>query len=159
MEGKLVVDCGCGDGEGTIHFVELGCNVIGIDLEESKIEMAKSNFPHLDFRVASLLHTGLLDKCADIFICSETLEHLGKNQTLKAADEIKRVCKSYACVTVPDNKKICLSRKEHKQYISQKLLKSLFSGWEIVSNSVFYKDPNRKDRGNRVMIFKDVGAL
>jgi len=153
---KVVVDCGCGVGDGTIHFARQECKTIGIDVNKERINIAKSAFPELDFRVNSILDTGLPDRCADIFVCSETLEHLSRSQSLKSAKEISRVCKlsSYICITVPENKKVCLGKRGHKQYLSSKAIIGHFKDWEVVLSAIFYKNPANRKRGNRVMIFK-----
>jgi len=155
LHDKIVVDCGCGDGDGTVHFARQNCKTIGLDLDKKRINIAKAAFPKLDFRVRSLLKTGLPDEYADVFICSETMEHLSRSQSLDAASEISRVCKpnSYVCITVPENKKICLEKKGHKQYLSVKSLTRHFKDWEVVINTIFFKNPKNKKRGNRVMIF------
>ncbi len=156
LDDKVVVDCGCGDGDGVIHFARIGCQVIGIDISKRRIKTARAAFPELDFRTRSLLDTGLPDDFVDIFICSETLEHLSRKQSKKAAAEMKRVCKdkSYICITVPENKKTCLAKKGHVQYLSEKDILSHFSNYSVVHNSIFYKNPKRRDRGNRVIIFR-----
>lgn len=156
LHGKVVADCGCGDGDGVIHFAKKGCKTIGIDVSKKRIKVARTEFPELDFRAKSILDTGLLDSSVDIFVCSETLEHLTRSQSLGAAQEMGRVCKpvSYVCVTVPENKKVCLEKKGHKQYLSTKTLIEHFKGWEVVVSTIFYKNPINRKRGNRVMMFR-----
>ncbi len=155
LRGKTVIDCGCGEGDGAIHFARKKCETIGMDVSKKRIRIAKAAFPQIDFRVKSILDTGLPDDSVDVFICSETLEHLTRSQSLKAAEEIGRVCKpiSHVCITVPENKKVCLDKKGHKQYLSSKTVCRHFREWEVILNDIFYKNPKNKKRGNRVVIF------
>lgn len=157
IKGKIVVDCACGVGDGSIHFVRSGGKVYGIDIDNKCITEGGNAFPDIKFIVGSILDVRLPDKYADIFVCSETLEHLTRKESLIASKEIQRVCKfdAYLCITVPNNKKNCLSKKLHKQYLSVLDIKNHFPNWKILHNSVFYKNPkNKKNSGNRVLILK-----
>jgi len=156
VSGLTVVDCACGEGDGSVHFHKLTCDVTGVDIDKNCIAIAKKAFPGLAFRTESILSMSLLDDFADIFVCSETMEHLNPKQSRYAVKEIKRVCKphAYICITVPNNKKTCLAKKLHKQYLSLADLRGYFSEYEMIHNSVFYKNPVKKNRGNTVVIFR-----
>lgn len=156
LPGLVVVDCACGEGDGAIHFARLGCKVTGIDIDKKCIQTATNAFPEITFLTESILDMGLPTNFADIFICSETMEHLNPRQSKRAAEEIKRICKgkAYICITVPNNKKTCLAKKIHKQYLSSKDLQRHFREYSMVHKSIFYKNPLRKDRGNTVVIFQ-----
>ena len=94
------------------------------------------------------------DNFADIFICSETLEHLTRDQSLMASEEIQRVCKEggVICITVPEDKNKCMLGKGHKQYLSSSDIVFHFSSLEILFEGVYCK---KKGKCNRVMFFRN----
>jgi SAM-dependent methyltransferase len=57
-----VLDAGCGTGRVAIRLAELGCDVVGVDLDASMLAMAREEAPDLDWRVGDLavLDTGQL---------------------------------------------------------------------------------------------------
>ncbi len=156
LEDKTVVDCGCGEGDGTKMLAKVFGEVIGIDIDNECIRTAKKHVKNANFDLGSITKMKLEDNVADVFICSETLEHLKKAESKCAAQEIYRTCKAgaYICITVPENKKECLKKKGHKQFLSIKTLQTHFPTCELVSKSVFIKSPSRKGRGNLVALFR-----
>ena len=74
-----VLDVGCGNGATAGAFVARGCNVVGIDLSESGIEVARRNYPGAKFEVMAA-DADILDRldCEpfDIVISTEVVEHL-----------------------------------------------------------------------------------
>jgi SAM-dependent methyltransferase len=73
-EGRRVVDLGCGAGYGTVILSSFARSVVGLDVSEDAVELARSLYPSIDFRVASLVEDELPE--ADIAVCFEVLEHL-----------------------------------------------------------------------------------
>ncbi len=155
LKNLVVVDCASGCGDGSIHFVRKGCATVGIDIDKNLIKEGKKAFPEVKFMKGSITKMELTDNFADIFVCSETMEHLTRKQSLKAVSEIMRVTKtgSYICVTVPDKKKTCMADPKHRQYLSKDTLLQHFSECQMKSDSVFYKNKKKLKRGNRVLIF------
>ena len=49
-----VLDAGCGTGRSTIALTALGYDVVGVDVDESMLEMARRDAPHLDWRGGDL---------------------------------------------------------------------------------------------------------
>ncbi|MDR3047924.1 MAG: class I SAM-dependent methyltransferase [Bacteroidales bacterium] len=45
-EGDYVLEVGCGEGGNLMPFYELGCYCFGVDLDNFRIEIAKSKLPH-----------------------------------------------------------------------------------------------------------------
>ncbi len=79
VENRTVVDCACGTGEGTSHFLRAGAERIhAFDVSESAIEAADGRLKsaRVEFRVADALMLPLDAKSADVFISLETIEHL-----------------------------------------------------------------------------------
>ena len=77
--GARVLDVGCGNGFTAGQFVTRGCEVVGIDLSETGIKLARATYPRARFEVAAT-DDNLLEKlgCApfDIVVSTEVVEHL-----------------------------------------------------------------------------------
>jgi ubiquinone/menaquinone biosynthesis C-methylase UbiE len=149
----VVVDCGCGEGVGSYFLKENGfSNVHSFDISSKMIDKCKDY--GVEAQYGDITNLSLNDDFADIFICSETLEHINIVETHRATNEIKRICKNngYICITVPENENQCFSSKSHKQFLSKSCLIENFKGLEIVFDGIFCKKPNRC---NLVMIFKN----
>lgn len=79
VENRIVVDCACGTGEGTSHFLRAGAEGIhAFDVSVSAIEAASEHLKstRVDFRVADALKLPLDAETADVFISLETIEHI-----------------------------------------------------------------------------------
>lgn len=72
-----VLDIGCGVGNFSLAVADLGCSVVGVDVDASSIEYANKRKENLDctFHVGNA-HSLDFKKLFDIIICSEVLEHL-----------------------------------------------------------------------------------
>lgn len=148
--GMSVVDCSCGNGRGSYLLMSHGCNVIGIDISEKCVN--KTNDRGVLASQGDICDLDLDTDIADVFICSETLEHLDEKETLKAASEIKRIVKDEGliCITVPEDRDICLRNKLHKQFLTKSDLEDIFSPWICFHHDIYCKKP---ERCNRIMIF------
>ena len=77
--GTRVLDVGCGNGDIAGRFIALGCKVVGIDLSENGVELARRAHPEGRFEVLMADET-LLDRLAepafDVVISTEVVEHL-----------------------------------------------------------------------------------
>lgn len=79
LQGKRVLDVGCGNGATCGMFLEKGCDVVGVDLSESGIAIAKQAFPKGRFEVlgAGADTLAVLGEAPfDIVISTEVVEHL-----------------------------------------------------------------------------------
>lgn len=151
----VVIDCGCGEGIGSKYLINNGFKVHSFDLSDDAIDKCRKN--GVDAKKEDITNLLIEDNFADIFICSETLEHLDRGQSSMAVIEIKRVCKKdgIICITVPENKNICLEGNGHKQYLSRDDLVSCFFELEIIFEGIFCK---KMGRCNRVIFFKNIGV-
>lgn len=77
--GTQVLDVGCGNGYTAGQFLARGCQVVGIDLSESGIRLARAAYPTGRFEVMGA-GDNLLDQLSvppfDLVISTEVVEHL-----------------------------------------------------------------------------------
>lgn len=77
--GTRVLDVGCGNGYTAGQFLERGCVVVGIDLSESGIEIARKNYPKARFEVMAAddkILDNLQEAPFDLVVSTEVVEHL-----------------------------------------------------------------------------------
>jgi 2-polyprenyl-3-methyl-5-hydroxy-6-metoxy-1,4-benzoquinol methylase len=77
--GTRVLDVGCGNGFTCGEFLRRGCHVVGIDLSESGIEVARRTHPTGRFEVLPAddkLLEALGEEPFDIVVSTEVVEHL-----------------------------------------------------------------------------------
>ena len=74
-----VLDVGCGNGAMAAEFIVRGCDVVGIDLSEQGIEIARRTYPAARFEVLTA-DDGIMDQLGcdpfDVVISTEVVEHL-----------------------------------------------------------------------------------
>lgn len=73
-----IIDVGCGNGYLVNYLSGAGHCVVGIDIAEDGIEIARDTYPHLKFQLRSAYEKldDLLGMPADVIIASEVIEHL-----------------------------------------------------------------------------------
>lgn len=71
----LVVDLGCGSGIWAKELLRAGYRVLGIDISEDMIEIARQKAPEAEFRVGSLFATPI-PPCVAVTAVSEVLNYL-----------------------------------------------------------------------------------
>ncbi len=87
-----ILDIGCGNGNISLALGSLGFEVIGIDIDQVSIEMAKSRnvFSTVSFQVLDANSFDVHD-AFDAIVCSEVLEHLTKPKEL--TEQIYKILK------------------------------------------------------------------
>lgn len=71
----LIVDLGCGSGLSALEFAKAGYRVLGVDISESLIAIAKTRVPDAEFRVESLFQTDI-PPCQAVTSIGECLNYL-----------------------------------------------------------------------------------
>ncbi len=77
--GLRVLDVGCGNGFTCGAFLQRGCRVVGVDLSETGIALARQSYPQGRFEVLAAGENllGQLNEAPfDVVISSEVIEHL-----------------------------------------------------------------------------------
>ena len=149
--GSMIIDCACGDGYGSSVLKQYNMNVVGYDISENLVSIAIER--GVEATVANICDIPCEDNTADVFICSETLEHLEKKELQQAIKEIKRITKKdgIICITVPQDSVLCLRNKNHKQYLSYEDLDNIFNDYKCLFHGVFCKKPGKC---NTVIFFR-----
>ncbi|MEC4893667.1 MAG: class I SAM-dependent methyltransferase [Oscillatoria sp. PMC 1051.18] len=75
IRSGLIVDLGCGSGLSAQKFIQAGYRVLGIDISESLIEVARKRVPEAEFEVRSLFKAKL-PNCNVITSIGECLNYL-----------------------------------------------------------------------------------
>jgi 2-polyprenyl-6-hydroxyphenyl methylase/3-demethylubiquinone-9 3-methyltransferase len=74
-----VLDVGCGNGYTVGEFLKRGCRVVGIDLSESGIAIARKSYPAARFEILpadEAVLKRLNEEAFDIVVSTEVVEHL-----------------------------------------------------------------------------------
>jgi len=153
--GGLAIDCACGLGQGSVALADAGYQVVGFDIKEARVKICKDK--GIDARLGNIMSVELPSNYADLYVSSETLEHLEREDSVRAAKDMMRICKigGIIAITVPESRKRCLRSKHHKQFLSADDLREIFVNADELFHGVFYKHYPR--RGSTVMIFGNQG--
>lgn len=90
VKGKRVLDLGCGPGILTDYFKRKGARISGIDISEKEIEIARSEFSGIDFKVASAYKLPYPKDAFDVVVSSWVIHYLDFDKVLK---EVHRILK------------------------------------------------------------------
>lgn len=94
IEGKKVLDYGCGAGENSLLLAARGAQVTAIDISPELVEIARRRLEMNqlagEFRAVSGYNTGLPDGSMDVVFCMAVLHHL---DLVQARREVLRVLK------------------------------------------------------------------
>lgn len=96
IEGKKVLDVGCGYGWCELNFLKRGVKKIyGIEVTESDLKTARNNISdgRAVFEVGTAIELPFADNYFDTVVCWEVIEHIQKNTEKKMFAEVGRVLK------------------------------------------------------------------
>jgi SAM-dependent methyltransferase len=92
VEGKTVLDLGCGSGESLIPLLRRGAKVIGIDISPDLITIACQRLDveglNATVRVGSAYQTDLPDSSVDVIFCMSLIHHL---DIPRVREEMRRI--------------------------------------------------------------------
>jgi ubiquinone/menaquinone biosynthesis C-methylase UbiE len=111
LQGKRVLDLGCGTGELVVRMNLLGFETVGIDVNEKTLDLARilaveNGLPETIFVKNNTEPLPFAENSFDIVTLFSVLEHVD-DQTLinKLLPELKRVCRGVAYILVPNKLK------------------------------------------------------
>lgn len=85
VAGKRVLDCACGEGYGSNLLAERAACVLGLDCSEQAVMHARARYQKSNVRFDVADATALtLEKCVDVVVSFETLEHLAEQDAMLA---------------------------------------------------------------------------
>jgi len=89
--GEHAIDLGSGTGRMTKLISELGMKVVGIDLDEGMVNVAKQSYPKLDFKVRDMIDILKENHQYELMTCfGNTLVHLNKSQLKDFFKEVQQ---------------------------------------------------------------------
>jgi SAM-dependent methyltransferase len=125
IKNLRILEIGCAEGGSLEVFRKLGCKVCGIELEQSRVDIAKQKNPDLDVRQGNILDGAIKNTFTekfDLIILRDVIEHIpDRKTTLK-------------------NVKLLL-KDDGWLYITFPPLYSPFAGHQQNSKTIFGKTP------------------
>ncbi len=96
IEGRRVLEIGCGEGVGASVLAEKAASVVAVDYSEEALKAArkKHGANHIEFRKMRVPPIEFADSSLDAVVCFQMIEHLEKPEEL--ISEIKRVVREDA---------------------------------------------------------------
>jgi len=92
VNGKMVLDLGCGTGSNLVPLIKRGARTIGIDISPDLVRLARKRLDEAqlqcDLQVGSAYDTGLPDASVDVVYCMSLIHHL---EIARVRDEMRRV--------------------------------------------------------------------
>ncbi|MEM6641576.1 MAG: methyltransferase domain-containing protein [Bacteroidota bacterium] len=135
-----ILDVGCGNGIISMHLGRLGYNVLGVELSEDALEVAKKNndLKNVEFRKENAENLKIEGLSFDVVICSEVLEHLFEPENLLYPLHSLLKDSGIFIATVPNGvgpRELLVTRP----YISLRKVPALLKLTDGVKNALGYK--------------------
>lgn len=153
VEGKRVLDLGCGEGYGTAMLAARAANVIGVDVSEETIAHASAKYglANVEFRCLPAENLSLPDESVEVVVCFEVIEHVKEH--VPVMGEMRRVLKREGILIVSTPNKnvssphspVPLNEFHFHEFTvaeARKLFRRYFAEVEFFSQ----KDPFQKSR-------------
>jgi ubiquinone/menaquinone biosynthesis C-methylase UbiE len=112
------LDAGCGEGV-VLEKISLTQDklAIGLDLDRSRLELAKETHLSVSFIQGNLHNLPFRDECFDTILALEVLEHVGDPE--RALMELHRIAKTYLLVSVPNEPWWRIGNMARLKYLSE----------------------------------------
>lgn len=80
-KGARVLDCACGKGYGSYVLSHTAKEVVGVDLNDQSLAVARKEFPDIPFVQQSIFQLGELGRRFDLIVAFEVIEHIRPEAT------------------------------------------------------------------------------
>jgi len=146
LYGTKILDVGCGPGRDAKFFSEKGFEVVGIDLSEKLLEIAKENAPNAKFYLMDMRDLNFPDNHFDgLWACASFL-HIPRKDAQRTLDGFYKVLKPkglmYISVKEGTGEKFVKSNRYGKEryfvyYFSRELKKLIEkSGFKVIKEMI-----------------------
>lgn len=167
VEGKEVIDMGCGTGDGTHRLAGTARSVLGVDISEGAVAYASSHYqaPNLRYEVGNVTDLPYEDESFEAAVSFNTIEHLEDPERLVL--QAKRLLKSDGVfvVSTPNKQTYSIDRNRmNPHHVSEmypqefrELLERNFEHVQIyrqgaLAGSVIAPDPEELPEDGRVAL-------
>jgi len=159
FKGKRILDIGCGPGRDAAYFSEKGFEVVGIDLSEELLKIARKNSPNLEFYIQDMRNLGFEPDSFDgIWACSSFMHAPYKDarSTLRGFNRIlKPDGLMFLCVLEGEGERMEKTPRFFEDnrffaYYSEECIESLIDNADFRTISC---EVEAKPRGNWINLF------
>ncbi len=142
LNGKKILDAGCGDGWYSARLVEQGSSVTGVDYSIQAVEFARLIVKNATFQEASLTKLPFLDDTFDVIFVIQVLEHIPPLELSLAISELARILKKdgVCVVSVPSIRRPL--SKAHVQHFTHLTLAAALEPAFTVRQMIGYRTGN-----------------
>lgn len=150
-KGSLILDAGCGSGRDARVFTERGYRVIGIDLSEKLLEIAKKNAPNAEFKLMDIADVDFSDESFNGIWNVASLLHVPKEEAPNVIGGFYRTLKKggllYISVKEGEGETVAKDTRyggveKFWSFFHKEELESLLKDFMIVESTVTYPGNN-----------------
>lgn len=130
VDGKQVLDAGCGEGYGAKLLAESASEVIAIDRDKKTICQARQRYPqsNLQFHIRDINQLSAYPSCTfDVICCFHTIEHL--KEPVQFLQEVRKLLSDSGLllISTPNRKKTFVDWPYHEQEYTAEEFRTLLS--------------------------------
>ncbi|BAY10884.1 class I SAM-dependent methyltransferase [Calothrix sp. NIES-2098] len=148
----LIVDLGCGSGLSAQEFTKAGYHVLGIDISEPMIKIARARVPNAEFRIGSLFQVDI-PPCNAVTSIGECLNYLFDPQS-NCQTPINLFQRIYSALT-PGG--VCIFDIAEPGQVTQGITKGFTEGQDWVVLVEKEENPEQNLLKRRIITFRQVG--
>jgi ubiquinone/menaquinone biosynthesis C-methylase UbiE len=128
LEGKQVLDVGCGDGTDCANYKKMGANVFGVDPSENFIGSAKEKLPEGNFIVGR----GEILPFSD-----EEMDVVFSKYALQTSPDVPKILQEISRVLKPEGMLVYLAKAPIRQFIEKKKEGKNYFEQEVVDSYIY----------------------